>query len=232
MNLINLVNPLLKNKDETIARILNKEGSTKEILSMLLASTLMYAVFGLIIGASHSVLQSLSSALKLPLLFYFTSLICFPTLFFFLSFLGAKQNFRQLLGFIILCNTYISLVLAAFAPVAFFFLIAGYSYALFKFINILIFIVAGFTGIYLFYKEIKKIIYDVDKENEDHHKVGKGLLFLRGWAILFAFIGLQLSFTLSPFFGIRGTQFIFLTPENSNFFSNLLETIAALFIHK
>ena len=122
MNVINLVTPLLRNREETISRILNKDASAKEITMMLLSSLAMYAVFGLIIGASQGVLQAFSSALKLPLLFYFTSLICFPTFFFFLSFLGAKQDFKQLLAFMILCNTYISLVLAAFAPVAFFFL--------------------------------------------------------------------------------------------------------------
>lgn len=230
MNAISLISPLLRDRENNVSRILNLESSIKEISVMLLISILMFSGYGFIIGASQCPLQALSSALKLPLLFYFTSLICFPTLYFFLSFLGAKQHFKQLLTFVILCNTYISLVLAAFAPVAFFFLIAGYSYALFKFINILIFTVAGFTGIYLFYREIKKIIFSIDKENAGSDKSKKGLIFLRAWAIMFAFIGLQLSFTLSPFFGFHGTHFIFITPENSNFFSDLLETIASLFI--
>jgi hypothetical protein len=230
MNMINTVSGLLKNREETISRLLHREITGSEIGSMLMVSISMFSVFGFLIGASQGMQQALSSAVKLPLLFYFTSFICFPTLFFFLSFLGARQDFRQLFSFIILCNTYIAMVLAAFAPVTFFFLIAGYSYALFKFINIIIFSIAGLTGIYLFYNEMKKIINDIDQEKPSHHKLRKGLLFLRGWSLLFGFIGLQLSFTLSPFFGLRGTPFMLLTDENANFFSNLMETIAQIFI--
>ncbi len=223
MNILNLISQLLKQRQDSIDRMLHKESSSIELMLMFLLSLSMFAGFGFLIGASHSFLQGISSAIKLPLLFYITSLICFPTLYFFLSFLGIKQNARQLFSFIVLCNTFIAMVLAAFAPVSFFFLITGYSYNLFKFINTLIFSVAGFTGIYLFYREIKKIIKDVAIENNGL-KTQKGLLFLRLWAIMFAFIGLQLSFTLSPYFGIPGQEFIFFTNEKANFFSDIIHT--------
>jgi hypothetical protein len=231
MDAINLVLPLLRNREETIYKTLNGKSSGKELLTLLLTGVAMFSVYGLIIGWSQSPLQALSSALKLPLLFYFTSIICFPTLFFFLSFLGVKQSLGQLFGFIVICNTYIALVLTAFAPVSFFFLIAGYGYSVFKFINILIFFAAGFTGVYLFYKEMKNIIRGMVEE-KGPDKATHGFIFLRGWAIMFGFIGLQLSFTLSPYFGMPNEPFIFITPENSNFFKNLMETIASLFISK
>lgn len=229
MNTLNLINPLLKSKEETITKILNQESKSKETINMLLLSIGLFGIFGFLIGASQGISQAFSSAIKLPLLFYFTSIICIPTLYFYMSFLGAKQHFGQLLSFIILCNTYISLVLSAFAPVSFFFLITGYGYPLFKFINILIFGAAGFTGIYVFYKEIRKIIQALDDDGTKNQTF-KGMIFLRCWAIMFAFIGLQLSFTLSPFFGLRGAPFMLITSENSNFFSNFLQTIAELFI--
>ncbi len=227
MNILHLITQLLKQRQDSIDRMLHKESSNIEVMLMFLLSFVLYAAFGLLIGLSHSPLQGISSAIKLPLLFYITSLICFPTLYFFLSFLGIKQTSRQLFSFIILCNTFISLVLAAFAPVSFFFLITGYSYNLFKFINILILSIAGFTGIYLFYREIKRIILDIPAEAEGS-KIQKGMIFLRLWAILFAIIGLQLSFTLSPYFGIPGQDFIFFTKENANFFSDVNQTIQRL----
>jgi len=227
MSILNLINQLLKQRQDSINRMLHKESSNIEVLLMFLLSLTMFAAFGFLIGISHSVLQAISSAIKLPLLFYITSLICFPTLYFFLSFLGSKQSTRQLFSFIVLCNTFIAMVLAAFAPVSFFFLITGYSYNLFKFINTIIFSVAGFTGIYLFYREIRKIIRDIAVEN-DVLKTQKGLLFLRLWAIMFAFIGLQLSFTLSPYFGIPGQKFMFFTSEKASFFSDIFGTISRL----
>ncbi|MDZ4758831.1 MAG: hypothetical protein SGJ10_11940 [Bacteroidota bacterium] len=110
MSTINLITPLLRNKEETISRMLYKVSSGKEITRLLSLSIAMFAVFGFLIGASQGIEQTFSSAVKLPLLFYFTSFICFPTLFFFMLFFGAKQHFNQLLSFIVLCNTYIALV--------------------------------------------------------------------------------------------------------------------------
>jgi hypothetical protein len=94
------------------------------------------------------------------------------------------------------------------------------------------FSVAGLTGVHLFYREVKRIVLDLGATHNDPRKVSRGLFFLRLWALMFAFIGLQLSFTLSPFFGLKGKEFIFFTSQNANFFSDLLETIAQLFIRK
>jgi hypothetical protein len=224
MNILNLITQLLKQRQDSIDRMLHRESSNLEVMLMFLLSISMFAGYGFLIGISHSFPQALSSAIKLPLLFYITSLICLPTLYFFMSFLGARQTIRQLFSFIILCNTFISLVLAAFAPVSFFFLITGYSYNLFKFINTIIFSVAGFTGIYLFYRETRKIIAGIAIEY-NALKTQKGLLFLRLWAIMFAFIGLQLSFTLSPYFGVPGKEFMWFTSEKANFFSDIIDTM-------
>jgi uncharacterized membrane protein len=224
MQIIAFISHLLKQRQEVIQRMLNRESSRIELMMMFLLSIVLYAAFGVLIGASHSLMQAISSAVKLPLLFFVTTLICFPTLYFFLSFLGVKQSSGQLFSFIILCNTFISLVLAAFAPVSFFFLITGASYHLFKVINTLIFSVAGLTGIYIFYREIKILISELATEQKPL-KTRKGFIFLRLWAVMFAFIGLQLSFTLSPYFGIPGQEFIFFTNEKTNFFSDILDTI-------
>jgi len=228
--MIQLISQLLKNRQETIDRILNRGSSHFETLMLLGLSLALYAVFGFLIGASQSILQAFSSAIKLPVLFFLTSSICFPTLYFFLSFLGARQDIRQLFSFIVLCNAFIAMVLAAFAPVSFFFLITSYDYNVYKFVNTLIFSVAGATGIYLFYREMKKIIRNIDPEDFSAKRF-KGLVFLRLWAIMFAFIGLQLSFTLSPFFGLPHADFMFFTHEDTNFFSDIINTIISICNH-
>lgn len=225
--MIKLISQLLKNRQDTIDRILHRGSSSLETLLLLGLSLVLYAVFGFLIGASQSILQAFSSAMKLPILFFLTSSICFPTLYFFLSFLGARQDIKQLFSFIVLCNAFIALVLAAFAPVSFFFLITAYDYNVYKLINTLIFSVAGSTGIYLFYREMKKIMYDISA-GPGRNKILKGLAFLRLWAIMFAFIGLQLSFTLSPFFGLPYAEFMFFTHEDTNFFANIINSIHSI----
>lgn len=227
MNTIELISDLLKSRKVCTERILNTDVEKKYILKMLMLSIVLFSIYGFIIGCSQSIVQGISSAIKLPMMFYLNTLICFPTLYFFLSFLGIKQNLKQLFTFLILCNTFIALVLASFAPVTFFFLITDYSYTLFKFINCVIFAIAGFTGTYLFYHEIKQLVNGISQE-PDEKKQLKGMVFLRLWAILFCIIGVQLSFTLSPFFGLPNEAFMLFTNENSNFFSDILKTINRL----
>ncbi|CDN10156.1 hypothetical protein RintRC_1935 [Richelia intracellularis] len=48
---------------------------------MLLCSSLFLVIYGEIIGAFHSWMQALSSAVKLPALYLITLLICFPRLY-------------------------------------------------------------------------------------------------------------------------------------------------------
>ena len=48
---------------------------------MLASSTAALACYGLVMGSSHSLWQSLASAFKLPVLFLLTLAICLPTLY-------------------------------------------------------------------------------------------------------------------------------------------------------
>lgn len=141
----------------------------------------------------------------------------------------------------LLSLTYISLVLAAFAPVTFFFLITTEGYEFYKFLNIIIFSIAGFIGIRLFYSNIKIIIIDsfssapIGENNSEvitqtsfTDKSRKAKIFIALWAILFAIIGTQLSYTLSPFFGKPGIEFILINPNKGTFFMDVLDTIINL----
>ena len=53
-----------------------------KIISLLVCSSLFLAIYGGIIGAYHSWMQAVSSAIKLPVLYLITLLICLPTLYF------------------------------------------------------------------------------------------------------------------------------------------------------
>jgi len=230
---------LLREKDNTFSRTLGEGLTTAELLSLFSLSLAFYMGYGLLIGASYNWIQALVSAVKLPLLFLLTATICFPTLYLFLSYLGVKQGLRQLLGFTLLCLTYISVVLAAFAPVAFFFLITTRGYEFYKFINIVIFSIAGFIGIRLFYAKMNEVIAATWRSASTFNTSGgditiategdntsKARIFLFLWAVLFAVIGTQLSYTLSPFFGDPGKEFMIINTSGGSFFEDVIKTIA------
>jgi hypothetical protein len=233
---------LLRQKNEVLHRTLGEGLSTKEIASLFTLCLGLFMTYGVLIGARYGALQLVSSAIKMPILFLLTTAICFPTLYMFLSYLGIRQGLKQLVGLMLLSLTYISLVLAAFAPVAFFFLITTDGYEFYKFINIIIFSIAGFIGIRLFYSQMGYIIAQAWKKqpavltdetttvpavNTDNTAKARNFLF--AWAIMFAIIGAQLSYTLSPFFGDPALDFVLINPGRSNFFIDVLLTLSRLF---
>jgi len=221
----NILIELLHNKGVIMDKTLNNRLSINDFKVLFYSMLIFFAVYGAIIGMSHSLPQSLASTIKVPILFLLTTAISFPALYFFLAILGLKQTFYQLASFTVVCLTIISGVLIVFAPISFFFLVTTTNYVFFKLLNIAIFAVAGFVGIYIFYKNINiEIEKSMDRENKS-----KLRLFLRLWFIMFGFIGAQLSYTLSPFFGDPTKSFIFFTELQRNFFTDILASFSGIY---
>lgn len=53
------------------------------------------AIYGAVLGTTHSPAQALSSAVKLPILFLAMLLVCVPTLYFFNVLFGSDQGIGQ-----------------------------------------------------------------------------------------------------------------------------------------
>lgn len=222
---LNLINDLLRNRKEFVERSLTVNPDRNDQAVLLVTSVMFYSFYGLIIGANHGILQAAVSAVKLPSLFLITSLICFPALYFFLAILGIKQTIGQIFTFVLTCLSIMSIVLVVFAPISLFFLITSNSYPFYLVMNVAIFAMAGFTGLYLFYKNLSIAIATIP----DEINRGRAYLFLKLWLFLFAFIGCQLSYSLSPFFGDPSKPFILFTKIHSNFYVEVLKSISKLF---
>ena len=125
MNIEFFFNYMLQNKTEVINQALKAELPTMIVRALLLVSLICFAVFGLMIGSSHSIAQGAVSFVKLPLLFYVTGLICFPTLYIFLALLGVQTSLKGIAQFSLLAISIMSIILIAFAPVSLFFFFLG-----------------------------------------------------------------------------------------------------------
>lgn len=77
-----LVN-LLRDRQAFLEEIRHGIRLQNKISSLFVSSSIFFAIYGAIIGASHSWGQALSGAIKLPAFYLLTLIICFPTLFFF-----------------------------------------------------------------------------------------------------------------------------------------------------
>src|SRR6266540_2506576 len=114
-----------------IWRQINEERDLKQLTSqMLVSSAISLAVYGLVLGSSHSFWQALSSMVKLPLLFLATLAICLPTLYLFNLVFGARLSMMQAVTLIMVSITVTSVLTLAFAPISLFFLLTARMSAL------------------------------------------------------------------------------------------------------
>ncbi|MFK3981438.1 hypothetical protein ACI2K4_13805 [Micromonospora sp. NPDC050397] len=114
---------------------------------MLAASAIALACYGAVLGAFHSFLMALTSAVKLPLLFLVTLAICLPTLYLFNLVFGARLSVRQALSMVMVAITVTAMLAVAFAPISLFFLITAPDYGFFKLLNVAILTLSAFVGL-------------------------------------------------------------------------------------
>ncbi|WBB65301.1 hypothetical protein [Micromonospora sp. WMMD812] len=141
-----------------IERILrDREGIWQQIVAerdlnaltgrMLVSSAIALACYGAVLGAFHSVLMALTSAVKLPLLFLITLAICLPTLYLFNLVFGARLSVRQSLALVMVAITVTAMLAVAFAPISLFFLITAPDYGFFKLLNVAILTLSALVGL-------------------------------------------------------------------------------------
>lgn len=217
---------LLQNRQAFLDEVFQGVDLPQKIRALLVASGLCFAVYGGIIGASASGMQALSSAIKLPILYLLTMLICFPTLFLFNVFFGAQQSFRQQFTLLLTAVAVISVLLVGFAPVTLFFLVTAHSYQFFKLLNVGVFTVTGIIGVTFFYQAMQMMA------GTDAPGLSFRTRILRFWLVLYAFVGSQLGWTLRPFFGAPGTNFEMFRNIQGNFYLDIGRAIAEILGYK
>ncbi|OKH31650.1 actin-binding WH2 domain-containing protein [Calothrix sp. HK-06] len=211
---------LLRDRQNFLEEIKQSIRLQSKATSLFVSSSIFFAIYGAIIGSSHSFAQALSGAIKLPAFYLLTLIICFPTLFFFNVLFGSRSSVQQHFVVLMTAISVISVLLFSFAPVTLFFLItAPKAYQFFKLLNVAIFGITGFFGIKFLYEGMQ-LLSELDE-------VGKKTRtsILRSWLLLYGFIGMQLGWFLRPFFGSPDTKFEMFRAVQGNFY---LDIVAAM----
>lgn len=219
MNYFALLMHFLRDRQTFLDEVYKGIKINQKVFSMLVCSTVFLAFYGIIIGLSSSWEQAIASAIKLPALYLITLLICLPTLYFFDVISGSTRTFGQYLALLLASTSVISVMLCAFAPIALFFHLSINDYVFFKLVNVLIFAFTGFLGINFFYKGMMAIA-SCDPETSPHQPS-----IMRGWLILYGFVGSQLGWSLRPFFGAPDQPFSLFREQESNFYFHVLKVI-------
>ncbi|MGD1942927.1 MAG: hypothetical protein ACFB0G_16625 [Leptolyngbyaceae cyanobacterium] len=219
MNYFSTLITLLRDRPIFLEEIRNGTKLESKIVALIVASSLFFAIYGAIVGASSGWQQMLLSTVKLPALYLLTLLICLPTLYFFDILFGSKATFKQYTALSLTTVSVISVLLFSFAPVTLFFLISIRDYHFFLLLNVAIFALTGFIGVQLFYRGIKSVM----KFDEKTPQIRQRLLLF--WLVLYGLVGSQLGWTLRPFFGAPGEPFQLFRPIESNFYVQIIKSI-------
>ncbi len=212
-----VVETILRDRHQFFEEIREGVGVQEKTRSMVVSTAAFLAVYGAVLGSTHSLLQALSSAAKLPLLFLITLAICVPALYVLSVLFGASQRLTQSIALVLSAITVTAVLLLSFAPITFFFMLTTSGYQFFKLLNVLFFVIAGSLGM-VFLSQGVQVVSTSDKQ--EGAKMRRLLLYV--WIVLYAFVGSQMAWTLRPFIGFPDARFELIRELGGNFYSNIL----------
>lgn len=235
-----IIERFLRDRESVWEQIGDEVALPQLIGQMLVSSSAAMACYGAVIGIfSQQPLQSLSSALKLPLLFMLTLLLCLPTLYLLNLLWNGQLSVQQLLALTLSAVTIASAMLLAFAPVTFFFLVTTtHSYPFFVLLNVAILGFSSVTGLQFLVQGTQhlnaRLARAASEPEADAPPAPRAYAvhatLLRGWLLLYAFVGTQLAWTLRPFFGWPDHPFILFDSLNGNFYLGVAELLGQLLL--
>ncbi len=216
---LTVIETILRNRHRFFADVRDGTDIPRKIRAMLISSIVFFALYGAVIGSSHSLWQALSSAVKLPTVFLITLVVSLPTLYFFNVLFGANLSLSQNFALILTAITVTAVLQLSFSPVVLFFLITTSSYQFFKLLNVIIFAITGFVGVGFLAQAMDMVGVN------DRQGVRARRRILWFWIILYAFVGTQLAWTLRPFFGAPGLPFELFRNLGGNFYTDIFASL-------
>ena len=103
--------------------------------------------FAIFQGRHAPVLQLFATMLKVPVLFFLTILVTFPSLYVFNALVGSRLTMQSVLRLLIISLAVMLTVLASLGPIVAFFSASTTSYPFMLLLNVLIFAVSGLLGL-------------------------------------------------------------------------------------
>ncbi len=220
---LTIIEAILRDRLAFFGEIRQGKDLQAKVQAMLISSIAFLALYGAVMGSTSSLWQALSSAVKLPLLFLATLMVCAPTLYFFNLIFGSNQSLSQNIAIMLTAITVTAVVLLSCAPIVLFFLLTSSNYQFFKLLNVGVFVTAGIIGV-LFLGQGMRL---VSASGADGARAR--LLVVRLWILVYAFVGSQVAWTLRPFIGAPSMGFELFRQLGGNFYTDIVASLGELF---
>ena len=222
-NYRDFLSALLSNRELFFEEVVDGIGLGGKLRYSTLTVFALAGFFGLVAGAYSGPAQALSAGIKLPLLFFATFVICFPAFYVVQVLVGSRLRLPQVVVLVVGALALTSILLAAFVPIIAFFLLTGANYYFQHLLNIAIAAIAGLYGMYALHEGLAVVC---DKRGVYPKKA---LTIMRAWALLFAFVGVQLAWNLRPFLGDQNKPFRVFGNYQGNFYAAVIYAVNKLF---
>jgi len=190
---------------------------------LAVSSILCLAAYGCVVGLAHSPWQALSSAIKMPILFVGAGLAGLLPLYFFALALGTPLKLAQVAAVILAGIGVTAFLLLGLAPVTLIFVLSSHNYPFFQLLTVASVAVGGCIGAWYVWRGMLQ----VNLVNERASAKGSRAL-MRMWFVLYAFVGSQMAWRLSPFVGDPTQPFVLLQPSRGNLYVDVIFAVARM----
>jgi hypothetical protein len=210
---------ILSDRDRFFDEVAEGVGLRSKLAHALWTLLGLSALYGATAGAYASPAQAISAALKLPFLFLGTLAICFPGFFVIQVLVGSRLRLSQVLALVLGALSLSAILLVAVVPITVFFLFTGANYYFLTLLHVLIVLGAGLLGMAALHEGLafaceKRGVYPK-----------KAMTIMKVWAVLFAFVGIQMAWNLQPFVGDRGRPFQLFRHNEGNFYTAVVYSL-------
>ncbi|MBI2898620.1 MAG: hypothetical protein HYY17_00375 [Planctomycetes bacterium] len=187
-----VVGAILKAQGAVI-RDVNAGRNLRTHLRGFFAAALVFsAVYGAIMGLFQPGLQTLYAALKVPVVVLGTALLCTPTFYVFNSILGSRLTLAQSAAVVLLFAASATLILVAFAPIAWLFTMTTGGPAFLRIMHLLVFTIAIAFGAHVL-RVTRKYLLHLDLSRTAIHAG-----FARLWFWIVLFVAFQMAYYFRP----------------------------------
>lgn len=200
--------------------------------------------------------QVLSAGLKLPLLFFLTLLVTFPSLYVFGALLGSRLTFTAMLRVMVAAVAVNLAVAASLAPILGFFTLSTDSYSFMVLLNVVLLGISGAIGLGFLIRTLNALARGlapaasrtpepppappiVDEESGVRRLTppsvrpaeapdGGGGFLLAIWAAVYGLVGLQMGWILRPFIGHPNAPFEIFRKQHGTVFTGIFGALSRL----
>jgi len=164
-------------------------------------------------------------ALKTPLVFVLTLLVCALALYVLNLAFGLQLRFLPSMTLALFALAGTGVMLAVFAPIALLFTVVTANYHFMKILHVLVFGIAGVFGVRILAEGLARMTGPPGEGAGAVRTTGRTRLLLLAWLLLYCLVGAQVAWTMKPFLG---TPYLPETPpfrvDKGNIFVNTMES--------